>query len=116
MKSFLSYLNHTADRLPDKLAFADGERELSFRELRQAAASVGACLKNGGAQGEPVGVLMERSAHQIAAFLGVMEAGCFYVPLDEQMPRRAPQSAAFRMTMPEVPTYRSAASMTTAFC
>ena len=87
MKSFLSYLNHTADRLPDKLAFADGERELSFRELRQAAASVGACLKNGGAQGEPVGVLMERSAHQIAAFLGVMEAGCFYVPLDEQMPR-----------------------------
>ena len=87
MKSFLSYLNDTADRLPDKLAFSDGENGLTFRELRQAAANVGACLNHSGARGEPVGVLMERSAWEIAAFLGVMEAGCFYVPLDEQMPR-----------------------------
>ena len=87
MKSFLSYLNQTADRLPDKLAFSDGETGLTFAQLRQAAAGVGACLMNSGAKGEPVGVLMERSPDQIAAFLGVMEAGCFYVPLDEQMPR-----------------------------
>ena len=87
MKSFLSYLNDTADRLPDKLAFSDGEFGLTFEELRQAAANVGACLQNSGAKAEPVGVLMERGAPEIAAFLGVMEAGCFYVPLDEQMPR-----------------------------
>ena len=37
MKSFLSYLNHTADRLPDKLAFSDGENGLTFAELRRAA-------------------------------------------------------------------------------
>ena len=42
---------------------------------------------NSGAKAEPVGVLMERSAFEIAAFLGVLEAGCFYVPLDEHMPR-----------------------------
>ena len=87
MKSFLSYLNETADRLPDKLAFSDGETGLTFRELRQAAAGVGACLRERGACAEPVGVLMERSARSVAAFLGVMEAGCFFVPLDEQMPR-----------------------------
>ena len=60
MKSFLSYLNDTADRLPDKLAFSDGAFGLTFRELRQAACSIGACLRNGGAEAEPVGVLMER--------------------------------------------------------
>ena len=87
MKSFLSYLNQTADRLPDKLAFSDGDRGLTFAELRRAAADVGACLRSHGAAAEPVGVLMERSARTVAAFLGVMEAGCFYVPLDEQMPR-----------------------------
>ena len=87
MKSFLSYLNATADRLPDKLAFSDQETGLTFRELRRAVASVGACLAHSGAKAEPVGVLMERSANQIAAFMGVLEAGCFYVPLDEQMPR-----------------------------
>ena len=87
MRSFLSYLNSTADRLPDKLAFSDGETGLTFSELRRAVANVGACLKNGGAAAEPVGVLMERGAEEVAAFLGVMEAGCFYVPLDEQMPR-----------------------------
>ena len=87
MKSFLSYLNETADRLPEKLAFSDGETGLTFAELRRAAANVGSCLKNSGAQAEPVGVLMERGAAEIAAFLGVLESGCFYVPLDEQMPR-----------------------------
>ena len=87
MKSFLSYLNGTADRLPDKPAFLDETCRLTFAELRRAAANVGACLRNGGAQAEPVGVLMERGASEIAAFLGVMEAGCFYVPLDEQMPK-----------------------------
>ena len=39
MKSFVSYLNGTADRLPDKLAFSDGEYGLTFRELRQTACS-----------------------------------------------------------------------------
>ena len=39
MKSFLSYLNQTADLLPDKLAFSDGEQGLTFRELRQAVAA-----------------------------------------------------------------------------
>ena len=87
MKSFLSYLNATADRLPEKLAFSDGETGLTFGELRRAAANVGACLRSRGASAEPVGVLMERSARTVAAFLGVLEAGCFYVPLDEQMPR-----------------------------
>ena len=87
MKSFLSYLNDTADRLPDKLAFSDGAFGLTFRELRQAACSIGARLERDGAKAEPVGVLMERGAAQTAAFLGVLEAGCFYVPLDEHMPR-----------------------------
>ena len=87
MKSFLSYLNQTADRLPDKLSFSDGETGLTFSELRRAVANGGACLKNSGARTEPVGVLMERGAQEVAAFLGVLEAGCFYVPLDEQMPR-----------------------------
>ena len=87
MKSFLSYLNDTADRLPDKLAFSDGGNGLTFSELRRAACSIGACLRSKGAAAEPVGVLMERSARTVAAFLGAMEAGCFYVPLDERMPR-----------------------------
>ena len=87
MKSFLSYLNATADRLPDKLAFSDGTWDLTFTSLRQAAANVGACLASSGAHAEPVGVLMERGARTVASFLGVMEAGCFYVPLDEQMPK-----------------------------
>ena len=86
MKSFLSYLNATADRLPDKLAFSDGTLGLTFEQLRRAAANVGACLQNSGARAEPVGVLMERGAPEIAAFLGVLEAGCFYVPLDPTSP------------------------------
>ena len=76
MKSILSYLNGTADRLPDKLAFSDGEKGLTFRQLRQAAAGIGACLKNGGAlQIVEHSLEIEVAPESIPEFIEVSVAG-----------------------------------------
>ena len=85
--SILQYLEATAARLPDKLAFSDGEQGMTFGELSHAARAIGTALIRGDHYREPIVILMEKSAREIAVFLGVVYAGCHYVPMDAEMPK-----------------------------
>lgn len=71
---------------PDKLAFSDGTRGLTFRQLYRACQGVGSYLHRQGIYKKPVVVFMRKSPEEIAAFFGVIMGGCFYVPIDEEMP------------------------------
>ena len=82
----LQYLEKTEKRLSDKTAFTDGETGLTFRELGESARAIGSGLAEEISVRKPVIVLMEKTADCIAAFLGAVYAGCFYVPLDSKMP------------------------------
>ncbi|MDO4739372.1 MAG: amino acid adenylation domain-containing protein [Eubacteriales bacterium] len=83
----LEYLEHTAARLPDKAAFLDAEHALSFAQVSRAARGVGSALLEKGYAREGVVVFMKKSPEAIAAFFGCVYAGCFYVPIDVEMPR-----------------------------
>ena len=85
-KNILTYLEETALRLPDKLAFSTGKEGMSFSEVQRGAASVGSALCRRGFSGEAVAVLMDKHPRTVTAFFGVLYAGCFYVCLDEKMP------------------------------
>ena len=85
-KNILEYLEATAKRLPQKIAFSDGTDQLSFSEVLQSSQAVGSALHEKGYYKEPIAILMKRHPTQIAAFYGVNYAGCFYVPLDADMP------------------------------
>lgn len=84
----LEYLEETVKRLPDKVAFADEEIGLTFAQFYHCARKIGSYLSGTGAAKEPVVVYMKKSPCTLAAFFGVIYAGCFYVPIDEEMPRR----------------------------
>jgi len=73
--------------VPDKLAFADRDGGFTFREISDRTDSVGSFLAANGYYKEPVVVFMGKSPRTVTAFFGVIAAGCFYVPLDEEMPR-----------------------------
>ncbi|MBR3267125.1 MAG: amino acid adenylation domain-containing protein [Oscillospiraceae bacterium] len=88
----LEYLEQTLPRVPDKTAFADDTVQLSFAQVSQNARAIGSALHRDGLYGEPVVVFMEKSPTAINAFFGVIYAGCYYVPLDVEMP-------AFRIEM-----------------
>ena len=90
--NILEYLEQTAPRVPDKTAFADDNMQLTFGEVQQNAKAIGSKLLAEGLYGEPVVVFMEKSPAAINAFFGVVYAGCYYVPLDVEMP-------AFRIEM-----------------
>ncbi len=85
-KNILTYLEDTAERLPQKLAFSTGKEDMRFSELRHAAESIGSALCHLGFYGEPVVIFMDKHPRTVASFFGTIYAGCFYVCLDEKMP------------------------------
>ena len=86
-RNVLEYLEATAPRLPDKVAFTNGAYSLTFGDLFRASRGMGTFLGQKGLHGEPVVVFMEKHPCSVAAFFGVVYAGCYYVPMDEEMPR-----------------------------
>lgn len=86
-RNILEYLEETVLRLPDKKVFLGEKSALSFRQVYDQARSIGTLLHHRGICRRAVVVFMERSAETVTAFLGAVYGGCFYVPLDEQMPR-----------------------------
>ena len=82
----LDYLEETAKRVPDKPAFLDDEVCYTFRQLRDHMNSVASVLIRKGYEKEPVLLYLRKSPREIVSFFGTIAAGCFYVPIDEEMP------------------------------
>lgn len=83
----LEYLEETVQRVPQKVAFTDDTTELTFSDVYRQSRATGSFLHRAGIYKKPVVVFMKRQPKTIAAFLGVICAGCYYVSLDEEMPR-----------------------------
>ena len=86
-RNILEYLERTVRRVPDKTAFYAETENLTFRQLHRQALAIGSRLIREGATRRPVAVFMDKQPKTIAAFLGVLYSGGFYVPLDGEMPR-----------------------------
>ena len=82
------YLEDTVVRCPDKVAFVDDKREITFGELRSEALRVARRLQIvvQGTRQFPVLVYLEKSITCVASFLGTLYAGGFYSPVDIKMP------------------------------
>ncbi len=73
---------------PDQVAIIDGTTEINYWTLIKRASEIAGELKNRGvAPGSLVGVCMHRSWQLVATLIGVMQAGCAYVPLDPAYPQ-----------------------------
>ncbi len=80
------YLEQTAKKYPNKVAFADERRELTFGQLREEAQHLAAALIRCGFRKQPVLIYLDKSVEVMAAFQGVSYSGNFYSPLDTHMP------------------------------
>ncbi len=84
--NILEYLETTAPRLPQKIAYSNGTDDLCFSELWNSSKVIGSALLHRGYYRAPVAILMNKHPREIAAFYGAVYAGCYYVPLDPEMP------------------------------
>lgn len=86
--SILDYFDDSASRWPDKTAIADDKNSLTFSRWQTYAKRIGTTLSNAtnGRLRNPVLVFVDRKIDCLVGFMGVVESGNFYVPIDSKMP------------------------------
>ncbi len=80
------YLDITAERLPDKVAYLDSNREMTFKEMREEAYKIASAIAKTGNFKKPVGIFLPQVVETVAAIMGVAYSGNFYSVLDVEMP------------------------------
>ncbi|HVR96168.1 MAG TPA: amino acid adenylation domain-containing protein [Thermoanaerobaculia bacterium] len=76
-----------AEQFGDRTAIETPGRRTTYRELRERANGLAAALLDAGAgPGSLVGLLTDRTEDVAAGILGVLQAGCAFVPLDRAFP------------------------------
>ncbi len=76
----------SAAQRPSAVAVVAGERQVTYAELMAVGRAVSARLRAAGAAGGLVAVHVDRGWAQVAAVLGVLGAGCAYLPVDPVLP------------------------------
>ena len=80
---------HVVLKYPDRIAVKTGDRSLTYNELNRAANRVAGTLLMARAEGtEPVALHLDHGADLIAAILGVLKAGKFFLYLDPSYPAK----------------------------
>lgn len=82
----IDYLEDTAKKYPNKIAFADRKDEITFDELRRGALNIATFLIDKGLFKKPILIFLEKNVSCIVAFMGVVYSGNFYSPIDTKMP------------------------------
>ena len=86
--NILEYLYDKVVRFPDKIGIADDKLSLTFAQWADEAENIGSQLieTTGGVMRCPVLVFVDRKIDTLVGFMGVVESGNFYVPIDCKMP------------------------------
>ena len=91
--SVLCYLEETAKRLPDKVAFFDMENEITFMELRNRAIDFAVVLQAAvSGRRNPILTYLPKSIENVVAFMGILYSGNFYTPTDIRFPEEKVKS------------------------
>lgn len=86
-KSIVALFEQQVLYTPEKIALAFKDQELTYDELNKHSNRFAHYLKSKGLKnGNFVPVCIGRSADLIIAILGVLKAGCAYVPIDPEYP------------------------------
>lgn len=94
MKNILEFIENSALRYPDKLAVADENGGLTYGQMVKLSRQIGAWIyeKTDGDKNKPVAVLLDKKPESVAAYMGVVYSGNFYVVLDAEMPASRAES------------------------
>ena len=80
------YLDQTAKRFPEKVAFVDEKRSITFSQLQEEAHHIASKIIDIGLYKKPILVYLDKSIEVVSAFEGITYSGNFYSPIDTHMP------------------------------
>ncbi len=83
----LDYLEKSANKCGDKVAFFDAEKEITYRDLRKQSLDVAWYIKNVlSGKRNPILTFLPKKVECIVAFMGILYSGNFYTPTDIRFP------------------------------
>lgn len=85
-KNVLEYLEDAAKKYSERCAYRDHLSSWTFAQVIKTAKAIGSRIGALGQGRRPVAVLMEKCTKMIVSFLGVVYGGCYYCPIDVDMP------------------------------
>lgn len=93
-KNVLEWLECSAEKYPEAVAFADENDRITFAGLRDKAQAVGTWLLDYVDRNEPVAFYLEKSVKAITGMFGAVYAGGFYSLMDVRQPEARLQKIA----------------------
>lgn len=88
-KNVLEYLEESAKKFKNKLAFVDENESVTFSKLEEMAKKIGTKISNITKNiNSPIAVVVDRNVKSLIAFFGVLYSGNYYVPIDSKMPKK----------------------------
>src|SRR5574344_913125 len=80
------YLDESAARYPEKIAFSDQRRDISFGQVKIEAQHIASFLIGQKLFKKPVAIYLDKSVECLVSFMGAAYSGNFYTPIDTSMP------------------------------
>ncbi|MBT4836027.1 MAG: amino acid adenylation domain-containing protein, partial [Methylococcales bacterium] len=75
-----------AKKLPDHIAIVHQKQQITYQQAATYANQLATDLQQNNDQGKNVAIVMKKGWQQSIACLGVLQAGCVYVPIDPSIP------------------------------
>lgn len=111
-RSVLEYLEQTQASYPEKEAYREEGRALCFQEVQRKAQALGSAIAKWTAPKEPVVVFCEKGVLTPVFYLGILYAGCYYVPIGADLPEQRIESILklvdARLILTDEPNYERA--------
>ena len=85
-RNVLEWLEATAARKPGAPAFRNQDSEVTYARLCARSKEIGTFLAQQISRQQGVLVFMEKGPACLCAMMGIVQAGCFYTPIDPAMP------------------------------
>ena len=80
------YLEKACQEKPNKAAYIDDNKSVTFRELRDDAMKIATHFINMEYFKKPIAIFLDKGVDVLVSFLGCAYSGNFYSPIDPQMP------------------------------
>ena len=82
----LEWINQAGARFGDRACYCCGDATISFADVTALSRVVGTALTGVTPPAKPVAVMTGRHVYTPVCYLGVAQAGCFYAPMDAELP------------------------------
>lgn len=87
-RNVLEWLDRAAALYPERIALADENDSVTYRELSEHVQKIADhILTCGSWSNQPIAVLIDRNMQSVELFLGIVASGNFYVPIDYTLPK-----------------------------